>query len=340
MRHKLLIPNLDQVRSLCRGAKDKLVGVFRHRCEFSFEHRGDDFRGRRVFIIRRGSNCGLFSYLQTALSGIKYALDRGWLPVVDLQTLPTIYHEPDEVGKVNAWEYYFEQPCGVSLRDVERAQDIVITMDFAWPEYPSVDMALLTGKNGLLAYWREFVRRYVRLQPTVSNEFVRAQCEVFGDQFDDVLGVFVRGTDYTRLHPVGHPAQPTVDQVIGDAERLMEELGLKRLFLVTEDREIVRAIGSSFGTALVMKEQQLVNYNGGYIGECNIDNHRARERYFRGLDYLINVLLLSKCHHVLASRTSGSVGAALFSDGSCDFRFYDLGMYTYYGIRGGMETGL
>lgn len=340
MRRKLLIPNSDQFRSLCRGAKDKFRGLFQTRSDFEFESRGEAYPGNRVFVIRRGSDCGLFSHLQTVLSGLKFALDRNWLPVVDLRTLKTIYHEPEEVGRVNVWEHYFEQPCGLSLQDVETAKDVVVTKDFGWPEYPSADMDLLADKNGLLSYWRDVVRRYVRLKPTVVAALRDAFAEVFGGSNDDVLGVFVRGTDYTRIRPVGHPVQPTIGQAVADARRMMAEFGLRRIFLVTEDRQVVEGFRAAFGSALVMKEQRLVDYDGGYIGECAIDRVRERERYCRGLDYLINVLLLSRCRHVLASRASGSVGAALFADGSCRMRFYDLGVYTYYGLRGGTEDGL
>ena len=39
---------------------------------------------------------------------VRYALSKGWLPVVDMQHYPNPYLSPEKLGQENAWEYYFE----------------------------------------------------------------------------------------------------------------------------------------------------------------------------------------------------------------------------------------
>lgn len=336
----ILIYNKDQLKSLCRGCYDKAVNLFRKKIPLVHESKGDAFCDKTIFIIRRGGNVGLFSYFLTALSGMKYAFDRGWLPVVDLQTQPNIYLESSEVGRVNAWEYYFEQPVGLSLADVSEARDVLITKDFPWPELPPADVSFLRNKDRKLAYWRNFVSRHVRIKPHILSAVADEERRIFGNHTDDVLGVFLRGTDYARLHPVNHTVQPTVETAICDTCRLLEDCSCTRVFLVSEDKSIHAAFRRAFGDKLLVKEQNLVDYRGGYIGESVPDFRRDKERYLQGLEYLMNILLLARCPNILASRASGSIAVALLEHIGQNVRYYDLGVYRRFGVSGGVEGGL
>ena len=320
--------NKDQILSLIRGIKEKMLDLFLSKSEFLEETWGADHKDKHIFIIRRGSNVGLFSYFLTTLSGIKYALDRDWIPVVDMRSLPNIYLERDEVGRINAWDFYFEQPCGLTLDDVAQASYVTITKDFSWPELPPADIDFLRDRNGKLTYWRNLVSKYVRIKDSVLASCNKEAHRVFGGVTNDVLGVFVRGSDYARLHPVGHTVQPTADRAITDAKQIMSTEGYKRIFLVSEDRGIIESFRAEFGNNLVMREQNLVEYNGGYIGECRPRIKREKERYLQGLEYLENIILLTKCPRLLASRASGSIAVALLGDGNQRVDYYDLGVYT------------
>lgn len=334
------IYNKDHLKSLCRGLYDKALGCFHKKVPFVRESRGGDFRGKTIFVIRRGGNVGLFSYFLTALSGMKYAFDRGWIPVVDMQTLPNIYLDKNEVGINNAWEYYFEQPCGLSLTDIEAANDVIVTKDFDWPDIPPADIDFLKGSDGRLLYWREMVKRHIKFSSNVREVLDKSESELFFDGLEGVLGVFIRGSDYSRLHPLNHTVQPTVERAVADAKKLMSEYGARKIFLVTEDRAVVDAFRCAFQGRLVMKEQNFVEYTGGYIGECRPAVIRERERYLSGLDYLVNILLLCKCPYLLASRASGSIAAAIFCEKENLSRYYDLGIYTRWGTSGGSKEGI
>ena len=43
--------------------------------------------------------------------------------------------------------------------------------------------------------------------------------------------------------------------------------------------------------------------------------------------YLINIILLSKCRDIIVSRTSGSIGAFILTDGFRYNKVYNLGLY-------------
>lgn len=332
--------NKDHLKALCCGFCDKMAGLFSKKTPLIRESRGGDFPGKTIFIVRRGGNAGLFSYFLTALSGMKYAFDRGWVPVIDMQTLPNIYLDPNEVGVKNAWEYYFEQPCGLSLKDVENACDVVITKDFDWPDLPPADIDFLKKRDGRLSYWQDIANKYIKIKPHVEKQVNDYVENVFQDSTDKILGVFIRGSDYLRLHPLNHTVQPTKERAVSDTIRLIGEYGFSKVFLVTEDKLVQTAFQNHLGEHLVLKEQNLVEYTGRYIGDCRPQLERKHERYLSGLDYLVNVLILCRCRFLLASRASGSVGAAILCNQPQTRWYYDLGVYTRYGTRGGVEGGL
>ena len=89
---------------------------------------GKENPDKTFYVIRRAScKVGLFSHVMTNMGLVKYALDRGYIPVIDMQNTKNTYLEPDQVGKVNAWEFYFEQPCGYSLRDIKKSKNVILS---------------------------------------------------------------------------------------------------------------------------------------------------------------------------------------------------------------------
>ena len=61
---------------------------------------------------------GLFAIVKSVLSHVMYALDKGWIPVVDLKNYKCQYQQEGE----NAWELFFEQPEGYSLEDIKKSK--------------------------------------------------------------------------------------------------------------------------------------------------------------------------------------------------------------------------
>ena len=77
-----------------------------------------DIVDSKYLVIKRESKnapLGLFGYYITNLGWIEYALRKNMIPVIDMQNYQNSFHSTEEVGYVNAWEYFFEQPGGVEL---------------------------------------------------------------------------------------------------------------------------------------------------------------------------------------------------------------------------------
>ena len=76
---------------------------------------GKDNPDKTFYVVNSTSTkLGLYAYVLTFSGRINEALKKGYIPVIDLQNRKNTYLEDSEVGKVNAWEFYFEQPGGIA----------------------------------------------------------------------------------------------------------------------------------------------------------------------------------------------------------------------------------
>ena len=72
------------------------------------------------YVIRPQSrNVGLLALYFFVLRKTKEALDNGYIPVVDFETVKCQYSIDEPVnGTQNAWEYYFRQPAGIGIKEI------------------------------------------------------------------------------------------------------------------------------------------------------------------------------------------------------------------------------
>lgn len=86
------------------------------------------------YIIGQNDNtCGLWWIINKVIMHIAYADEKGYIPVVDYLTFQTQYHMPNEIGKVNVWEKFFEQPSNVGLKDISKSKNIILSDQYSAP---------------------------------------------------------------------------------------------------------------------------------------------------------------------------------------------------------------
>ena len=83
-------------------------------------------KGRRtIYIIRIDfPMAGLFAIAKSVLCHIEYALDNGWIPVVDLRNSINQFRKNE--GE-NPWELFFAQPMTTGLDDISSEDNIIIS---------------------------------------------------------------------------------------------------------------------------------------------------------------------------------------------------------------------
>lgn len=286
---------------------------------------GIGYKGHTFYVIRRsGMKLGLFSYFITNLARIDYAFNNGMLPIVDMQNFRNGYLEEGEYSKVNAWEKFFQQPIEYTLKEVYSAKNIVLS-DAGIPEvYPNDTMDFFNDVDGQLSYWRKKCKEYIRLSPFAQERLIQQEKIILGND-EKILGVLARGTDYVKIKPSKHAIQPTADQIIEKSKEVMAEYNCNKIFLASEDKNIAKKFKEEFGDRCLTNVKEYLDYKDGYLLEKRSEEDGGK--YKRGLEYLVNILLLSKCDCIVAGRTSGAIGAALFSEGWEYSYFFDLGYY-------------
>lgn len=306
---------------------------------------GNENPDKTFYVIRRhSSRSGLFSFYSTNLGSVVQAVANGFVPVVDMQNSINPMLSEDLVGQENAWDYYFMQPCGFSLKDISKSRNVILGSINPPEKYPDFDMIENRNRDSAntdIMKWRDAAHKYILLRPEIQeqidSEYIELfgkntsadeECGCFGEKANTpkVLGVLCRGTDYVQLKPYNHPIQPSVDDVISKCEEIMGEYGCDYIYLATEDEEIWNRFIDEFGGSVVKSFQK-----HRFTTECgqNINDiaNNGRKPKDRNLEYLISIGVLSKCNCFLGGAAGGTYGAILMSNGFEYEYVFDLGRY-------------
>lgn len=271
----------------------------------------------RFYVIRSsGQDEGLLSLYLGRILQIHELLQKSFVPIVDYQNYATQYNVDFPVnGTLNAWEYYFEQPCSYTLDEVYHSRNVT-----------------LSGWRFFRAHGRHNAPRkpvsYEMMQcaPVKQYIFDIAREKIRSDGIHGMIGLLIRGTDYTRLRPAGHPVSPTPEQAAQKLDEFIAQYGRSRIFLATEDADIYAFFRNRYGNLIYTTDNNLIrNYSGrDYIAnEINSEN-----KYKFGLDYLVKMICLSECRCLIASQTAGTRFAKLLNNGRYLGEYvFDLGKY-------------
>lgn len=261
---------------------------------------------------------GLFCIFLKAIAGISYSVQNGFIPVIDMQTKENIFLSKKERKKINAWELFFNQPAGVSFEDIKNKPNKIILEN---PLGPS-NLFELAATPDMTHYWRILCDKY-----TPFSKEVEAVIEKYADMFqpeDRVLGVLARGTDY--LNPgVGHPVQPSTEEVIRRAKESMERNQCSKVFVATEDDNILKAMQEEFGDSLLYVDQK--RYQGMQADKLGHLTDYRNDAIEMNRSYLAAMYFLSKCNCFFGGVTTGTIGVYLLSEGFEQFEFWYRGSH-------------
>lgn len=287
---------------------------------------GDKFSDKTFYVVRRPNNWGLMSIYVMYLRYFDYAVRRGWIPVVDMQTASNLYL--DEGRSYNAWESFFEQPFGYNLEDIRQAHNIVLSGQFViLADDYLIDFGCLTNARKL-EKWRSLASRYMRLCSQAEEYVGAARLALLSNRRteDRVLGIYCRGTDYLTLKPKNHPIQPQPSEVIDKARVIMKKHDYNFVYLVTEDEDILSQFLAAFGDKLIYLDVKRYISSSDYIWKD--DEMLMRSRVKNGLEYLASIKLLSECDAFIGGVTGGSSAAMLMRDRPFEYTYlWNLGRY-------------
>ena len=281
----------------------------------------------KIFYIarRREVYVGLFSFFLVFVNNIKKAVEQGYIPIIDMQSTSNIYLKNEEIGHINAWEFFFKQPMGYTLKDIMNSRNIIVGSGYCGEMFPYKDVNYLLDSEGGIAEYKKIVKQYFLLSEEAEKEVDKAYTRLIAKE-DKVLGVLARGTDYTGNRPSGHPVQPTLEQLFRETDKVMKEYKCNKIFLGTEDFDIYTAFVKRYSEKVVTNRNDFVEYHGeNSIGK--LINNQVTDVKREGMDYLVTIVILSKCNCFIGGNTSGTVGVMLLEKGFEYKYIFDLGLY-------------
>lgn len=269
-------------------------------------------------IQRQSETCGFFSYFITFVGGVQECLDRGLIPVIDMQNYPSMYQKKGE----NVWDIYYKQPRGICVDEVGDEYTIIDCNNILPEKRPNLSMDFLTNEYAV-TYWREICKKYFSLSEFAKNYIKNFESLYLNDEKCKVtLGVLCRGTDYVAVKPYSHPVQPPMKEVILKVQDALRETGCKYIYLATEDQEIYEQFIAHFGECVIAPQvKRFADTGEQYL--ANIQKETPTDV----LEYIASIYMLAKCNSLIAGRTSGSVAAYILSAGYSYTYFWNLGRY-------------
>lgn len=277
-----------------------------------------------VMRVAAEQHWGLFSAYMAAASNIKFALEHGWIPVVDLKNyyLPSLQDEENR-GKENAWNYYFEDPFPeFPLEQVYQSKNVILGMPRGLPHGD------IQWKYGMDLYGEEFddyhriVREYMKVKPELKASAEKLYREMF-PAGEKILGVAIRagarwGALLKRKFWKGHTEGLDVEESIFQIRKHLQEYGMKYFFLSCEDEYFVNCIKKEFGeNCLCMRRPRYHFYDEN--GNPQTENYFAvnAEYCWQELsrDYLTETLLLTKCDSFFGTKMGASRAVFFLKDG-------------------------
>lgn len=285
--------------------------------------RGDDFPDKTFYVIGIDYDTqGLLAIVKNILIHIEYALDKGYIPIVDMQNFVSQFGSN---GEKNAWEIFFKQPYEIGLEDIQNARSIILSRNIATWLGHSIFLSVLDDCNKrrfekLKSLYKQYVIPSEGMLTHMKNEYK----EII-DGKSNVLGVLCRGTDYTQKRPSGHSIQPSFEQIKGKVDEFRKRLQIDYIFVATEDTAYLNRFKEEYDEMLLYVDQKRFgDLKVDYISEIGMDNSSLIQM---NMDYYASLFILSKCDYFISGKTAGALGVAFMTEGFKESYFFELGHY-------------
>ena len=270
----------------------------------------------------------LFHYYRN-LQHLSHAIDNGWIPVVDWQNYGPFPHGEDFPvnGTTNCWEYFWNQPSEYTLDEVYKSKNVILSSQNT-EFYGSIPSVALTPPfseyvDDLIACCPKYDTLITLNEPT--SKYVQKHQDALFPPDSRILGVSIRGAAYGASNIPGHPVQPKMQNLIAEVKKYVGKWNMDFIFFTCEMASAVEAMRNSFGDKLIVLPRQRYKK----LPTSN-DNplYEAGSRYQTNLDYLTEMVLLSRCTSLIAGMSGGVRCAIIWNAGQYEhIKVFENGMW-------------
>lgn len=266
------------------------------------------------YIIRRLSPWeGFFSNYFYVLSHIQYAAEKGWIPVVDMENYPSLYSEDTPVnGSMNAWEYYFRQPGGVSAQEAYASGNYVLSECRYLSQYHvpvfEVNKGFITEQmiDVLFPLQKECIPIHKELTEAAESFF---RSHVGNSR---CIGAHVRGTD-TYRHYEKHSLPPAVNTVITTIREILESDPDCKILLCCDEDKMLSLFRELFGER-VFYSDSFRSTKDDNVGIHFTSDSRSLHKFSLGKEVLMDCLMLSMCDYLICGSSNVASAATMLNN--------------------------
>ena len=264
---------------------------------------------------------GLLSLIYKQILYINYAKCKGYIPFVDWKNFKTQYYD----GQNNVWDYFFRPVSDITENEAYESKNVYMS---GWTFFNVNPTGLFEAdiffNKELKKQSHELLKNNLFFNNEVE-ENVNKEAALL--DIENCIGVYIRGTDYVKLRPSGEYVQPDVSLVEKQISIFIDKYQCP-IFLVTEDGNIYDKLVAKFGDCIriVSYDSFIRNYAGeDVLSKSNVLNENKKQR---GQNYLVKMILLSKCKYLISSITQGSKFSYILNGGMYEDEYiFDLGLY-------------
>ena len=284
----------------------------RERCK-SFGKNNPD---KQFYVIRSlddtskyyiGPRHNLMANYFYVLSHLAYAQKHNLQPVVDQLNYPVYISQSTSVhGSYNPWEYFWEQPDGISLDEVYSSKNVILSkQNWHWQWDMGYNVENYTNE-GLIAQY------YALSELVPLNKTMRMYCDnikqALFSKNKKILGVSVRVAGHSEIayfQGPGHPKQPSAEEMIQLVESRLVAWDMDKVFLATDSDYAVELFRKAFGKQLIImvRMRSPIGYDQKKDG---LKPMYASENIIQTTkDYIAEMELLAYCNGLLGTVSSG-----------------------------------
>lgn len=251
--------------------------------------------------VEDSRDTGFCALLHYTIGALCFADSLGFLPFVKWGS-GTAYYENELASFTdNVFLYYFEPVSEASK--IENKQciswklaDIEYYMKKKWDAYRSDDEEMFACASSY--------KKYIHLNLKTSNFIDQNMKLIFNGK--KILGIHARGTDY-NVGFKDHPIVITSRMYIEKARALFESGNYDRIFIATEDTNLLNSFIEAFGETLVYYRD--VCRSGNKTSPHVTSNKRPLHHYRLGLEVLRDVYTLANCDSLICGLSQVSFAA-------------------------------
>lgn len=258
-------------------------------------------------------NEGLISIVKWTYAHIRWLLEKGYTPVMDLHTRPNQYLNAEDD---NMWEYFFEPVSEVTCKEAYESKNVI----------SAVDNGIILGEGKINSYQEKWINRSVNTEEFNKLIRVNAETEAYMEaeipleirQEKRVMGVVMRGTGFRK--EVAEKWNKEWRKDVVDARIFLQacnyykdELKCEYIFLATEDAEYFAMAQDFFGDKLLFIDQKRAVYD--YANQEYIPLNQVlgmKDGRIAGRNYLAIIKSLAECSALFFNINCGAVDMARY----------------------------